>query len=94
MPTTNFFTHLQSSNFFSDHQMSVTLNANCWVNMVNSNHLQYIVPAIHKTISTRAHIDGDNLPVLICIISCVDDYQRYFQKHKKLAILRGFSISK
>ncbi len=31
---------------------------------------------IHKTISTRAQIAGDNLPVLICIVSCVDDSQR------------------
>ncbi len=30
----------------------------------------FIILFFHKTISTRAHIAGDNLPVLICKVSC------------------------
>ncbi len=42
----------------------------------NSIKTTFFFFTIHKTISTWAHIAGDNLPVLICMVSCVDDSQR------------------
>ncbi len=66
--------------------MILTKEYNLWMNIekresfnfkfLNLIKTVFFFFTIHKTISTRAHIVGDNLPLLIFMVSCARDNHR------------------